>query len=308
METMQPFYSAIPASVAGRKRFGTVRWIACLLLFAVGAPTVSALDLDVGLVEEEAILPIGESLSISWTEAPPDALLELSLTDEDDTLIAHRLITSDESGALKSVSLWRRTGVVGCDPCSSPDPATYRYETFSEAEIWLADRKLTLSIFDAQDTLLRKVTVRTKPIPTERFFFADATGCPRSFLTTGENLYLMGENVRSRPWPIRFFLVDAPEPLAGETINEVRTSFSNSPQEVFPANTNGYFLELLAPANQVDRRILSGVVRADSDDDTYIRRSDDIIPMAVGQLSANYALNGVKEDSLADDDIGPCEE
>lgn len=220
----------------------------------------------------------GDDLHVALDGAAPGTTYRLTLVDETETVIAEEIATADETGRAASL-LWFRSGVVGCDPTSQPDPALYRFRDFDQAEAVLAgERRFEVRVVEAATGAI--VEERSLPVKVDtskpRFFFADGSGCPRSTFVEGEALYLGARGLAGDGQDAVVFLVDGSfVPALGESLRDVRPEYSAAAQTISidPGQTS--FTELLWVAPEPGD--YGAVVRLDDILDPRFRDGDDWI-------------------------------
>ena len=190
-----------------------VVWVALIATLLLAAPTVLAVDLMlIHDGDEESVMGIGGDLDVHLSNGAPGAYT-VRLVDESNQIVASTIVQLYQEEA--SRRLWTRTGVVGCDPGAVHDPDAYRFESFSEAEDLLEDRTFYVEVYQgilfpaAQSPIEEMELSFAVPDLGVRAFPADSSGCFRTVLLEGEDLYLSMEHNQSGPQLFRNFVVQA---------------------------------------------------------------------------------------------------
>ncbi|MEM9552802.1 MAG: hypothetical protein AAGC60_00965 [Acidobacteriota bacterium] len=190
-------------------------------------------------------LVVGDDLYVGVSGAPPEAPLHIDLRDGFGQVVASRVAFTDPFGALPPLSLWARSGVVGCDPGVIVSPASYQFRDFDQAEAFLHGAVFSVVVRRAA----AQQPLATVPLPlvadptVGRFFFADGSGCPRGKITTIETLYLGGRFLDSKTGGWTVFLMEGARPDAGSPLHDVRPDYAQVPQQF--KSDSVYLLELL---------------------------------------------------------------
>lgn len=141
-------------------------------------------------------LRIGGHLDVVVANAEPLRLYTVLLVDEAaGTVASAEDLMTDEFGKTGPHRLWTRTGVVGCDPEAVHDPASYQFESFSEAESVLGGRTFRVLVVDDPGSPPTKALTRTDlPMvvvtPPVEAYPSDGAGCLRTVLRPAESLHL----------------------------------------------------------------------------------------------------------------------
>jgi hypothetical protein len=285
--------------------------LALLVLTIASLPAAAAvIPLEVADI---ALLEIGDDLAVSWSQAPPNTPLVVRLVDESGASVVEVEGSSDENGALGDIALWRRSGIVGCDPESDPQAEEYRFRDFDEAETVLVERVFGIEVREAAfGILLLYKDLEFQPGQAECVHFSDETGCPRQVFRLSEKIYLTGRHLSAGPNQIRFFLVEAGEvPAVGDPLEEVRADYEGSGQRFALANAGVDFIERVGEAQgDPGRGCYLGVVRRGNEPDS-VRLEEDVwadIDLCGFTFNKANAVNTVVRTSDKPDDGPDCPE
>jgi hypothetical protein len=193
-------------------------------------------------------LRIGGHLDIGVTDGEPLRLYTLLLIDEGEHAVTSPVdVMTDAAGTAGRQRLWTLTGVVGCDPEAVHDPASYQFESFSEAESALDGRTFRVLLVDSAASPPEKahagagvpMEVVTPPV---KAYPSDGAGCLRTRLKPGEPVYLAISHQSAVAQDYRIFVVQ-PQALwkSGDPLVDVRGVFQTIS---VPANADPW-VELL---------------------------------------------------------------
>lgn len=165
----------------------------------------------------EGSLTIGLTLLASIDNGQPYHHYGFALLDEVGAVVADSVGTTDHAGFLPPVPLWKKSGVMGCDPPPEggglpPAPDGYQSSTFEEAALALSGRVFVVALIDLDtgawaDTVNIALEESSDPI----YFFSDSRGCPRDQFNEGEKIYL--SVTQGEQGPIldrRIFVIEKP--------------------------------------------------------------------------------------------------
>ena len=156
-----------------------------------------------------ASLTIGDDLRVALEGASPGVSYRFTLYDDGGVTIAQAAATANADGVVPITDLWLASGVVGCDPGSGIDPASYRFARFEDAELLLAGRTFGVgaTVAGSQESAANSELPLIEGVEP-RFFFSDIAGCPRYDLTVEENVYLSGLHLPGTALDLTVFLAE----------------------------------------------------------------------------------------------------
>ena len=187
------------------------------------------------------IWTLGNDLYIAVNTAP-NTPLRATLLDEFKRPIASLSFNSGPSGRVRDLLMWFRSGVVGCDVGAGPDPIDYRFRDFDQLEASMTGRTVEVRLSDDGGKELATETLSLIADVKPRYYFSDASACPRSRFKTDEDVYLSGRNGDAGARRNAFFLVEQDQPVSEQgLILEARPSYSIVPQTTLPGYGRGSF-------------------------------------------------------------------
>lgn len=185
------------------------RTLRALAGLAIAALTIAGLTLgqtpavaaELHLLGDDATptdkLVIGESLSVTALDLDADSTYSLVLYDEQELVWASTSFSTDDRGEAGPILLWGGA-VTGCDADADPG-----YPTRAAANEALADREFLVELYDDVNHFVESAEL-TLVVGTERTVtWVDESGCPRSRLEDGEELWLEIDNAE----PSKLFYV-----------------------------------------------------------------------------------------------------
>ena len=187
------------------------------LILAAVAPTATAAGQPTMVLsnDEHKItrLTIGDTLRVHLDGAAPHTTYQARLLDEAQGVVASAELLTNGQGDVSGQLLWLRSGVVGCDPLSFPNPLQYRFSRFGHAEQVLAGRTFRVALVDPVSAVeLASVNL---PLVVDsgmtRFALGEGSGCPRWQMYEHQDVYLTTHRLAPEVKEIRIFLVAHPE-------------------------------------------------------------------------------------------------
>lgn len=173
-------------------------------------------------------LRIGSNLKVAVTNGEPSRHYTVMLVDEGYGAVASLVdLKTNLNGSTGRHRLWTRTGVEGCDAGAVYDPASYHFESFSEAEAILDGRTLRVVLLDSETspfaTALAEedlpLAVVASPISA---YPSDGAGCLRTQLDQEPlHLAIQHEAASARTFQV-FVVAEQTIWLPGDPLNDVR--------------------------------------------------------------------------------------
>ena len=205
--------------------------IAAFTLPATGqtSPTISVYDGFEPVTQHQ----LGNHLYVIVDEGRPDTDYTARLVDETGFLVATQDLKTDEQGWGEPELLWHRSGIIGCRDDEAPNPYTYRFRDYSEAES-LGGRTFTLQLLNSAGRVEAAASIPFVVDPTPRYYFSDSTGCPTKQHDPADTLWLTGTHLDpTTPTTLNVWLVSTPQVWFNESpMVDVRPNYQESGQLV----------------------------------------------------------------------------
>ncbi|MEM6794684.1 MAG: hypothetical protein AAF725_11945 [Acidobacteriota bacterium] len=215
-------------------------------------------------------LTVGDDLWVSVSGASTRSPFRVVLLASSGSQIAETEVFAGAHRDPRPSLLWFRSGIKGCDRLDILDPASYRFRDHAEAESWLDQETLRVVLYDPSGQRLSQRILPTRVGGKTRYFFSDASACPRSVFRTHQDVYLSGYRVEPSGEDTTLFLVDQEFPLSfGRVINEVRAAYQVYPQTLSSQLAGDSWTELMWPSGSTTRGKFGAFVRVGGDPKSF---------------------------------------
>ncbi|NJL29282.1 MAG: hypothetical protein HC897_16060 [Thermoanaerobaculia bacterium] len=174
-----------------RTAFVFALWLGALVPHRAAGLAGLTLHPTDGLLVPIASHAIGDDLWVGLQGAAPGRVYSLELRDESGWVVASVQVDTDRFGSVLPTLLWSHSGVVGCDPGANPDPSSYRFDDFDQAEAFLGGRVFSLFALDSTRSDVAKMSLPLDVRTTPMIYVGDASGCPRWTFAIGDDVHAL---------------------------------------------------------------------------------------------------------------------